>query len=347
MRTQSILWWCRLRGKALAHPPPDRPTAAPNMRSGLIALPPPPRQWPPELRPPAAVESARPSPTTTLLGSPAQVSDADLQAGSALSFAMCGGKVVYSDIGPAFQHFEWVRSTHGSAELMGTHNYFKAFFFASGMDEANTDQLGRLHIGPRSVSAHSSDFVQGSPVGREPVTPTPLPRDASAVVKPGPSSCVARPTSLKVSPSAMKQSSATRLRAIQESFHAPLKPPPPEKKQASLARLVAIQGSLLERMQQQQQQKKAEAAKQEKPAVLKQEKPVVVKQETPGTVLSKGKAKAEAGYESDDFYVDNDDNFAHLVENWTPGVNTYIHQGQPPYEERFDPHFENQPGDNF
>ncbi|KAJ7865976.1 hypothetical protein B0H13DRAFT_2352714 [Mycena leptocephala] len=265
---------------------------------------------------PAAVESARPSPTTTLLGSPAQVSDADLQAGSALSFAVRGGEVVYSDIGPAIQHFEQVRSTHGAAELMGTHNYFKAFFFASGMDEANADQLGHLHIGLRSVSAHSSDFVQGFPVGREPVTPTPLPRDASAVVKPGPSRVTSR-----------------TVEAV-----------PPEKKQALLARLVAIQGSLLKRTQ---QQKKAKAAKQGKPAVLKQEKPVVVKQETPGTVLSKGKAKAEAGYEGDDFYVDDDDNFAHLVENWTPEVDTYIHQGQPPYEERFDPHFENQPGDNL
>jgi hypothetical protein len=45
--------------------------------------------------------------------------------------------------------------------------------------------------------------------------------------------------------------------------------------------------------------------------------------------------------------VDDDDDFAHLVENWTPEVDTYIHQGQPPYEERFDPRFENQPGDNL
>ncbi|KAJ7913426.1 hypothetical protein B0H13DRAFT_2326280 [Mycena leptocephala] len=331
------------------------------------------------------------APTTPMATrtAPAAVSDAHLQAGSTLSFAVSGGEVVYSDIGPAFQHFERVRLTHGAAELMGTHNYFKALFFASGMDERNADQLGcnssreritniyewdarrttlastkrftmvngnimvygpyigRLHIGPRSVSAHSSDFVQGSPVGREPVRPTPLPRDASAVVKPGPSSCVARPASLKVSPSAIKQASATRLRAIQESLDAQSKPSLPEKKRVSLARLVAIQGLLLERTQQQQQQKKAEAAKQEKPAVVKQEKPVVVKQETPGTVLGKGKAKVDGGYESDDFYVDDDDDFAYHVENWTPDVDTYIHEGQPPYEERFDPRFENQPGDNL
>ncbi|KAJ7852553.1 hypothetical protein B0H13DRAFT_2359455 [Mycena leptocephala] len=275
--------------------------------------------------------------------SPAQMADAHGQA-DGLNYAVRGGKVVYSAIGLAFEHYERVRLTYGSAELMGTHNYFKAVFFASGLNERDAEKSSLIHAKPRSVSAHSA---QSSPVGRDPVTPTPLPRDAA---KPGPSSSGARPTAVKLSATEKQQASAARLQAIQGSLQGQSKVSPTEKKQASLARLVAIQGSLLQRTQQQQQQKKVDAVQQKAAMPAKQEKQVAVKQEMPGTsgkVLGKGKAKAETGYESDDFYTDDDDDFAHLVESWASNIDTYIHEGQPRYKERFDPRFENQPGDNL
>jgi hypothetical protein len=109
---------------------------------------------------------------------------------------------------------------------MGTHNYFKALFFASGMDEYNAEQMGRLHVESHSVSAQ---FGQGSPGARDPVTPTPRPRDASIVAKPGPSNYGARPKPLNVSPAEKKQASLKRLVAIQESLQAASKPSPAEK----------------------------------------------------------------------------------------------------------------------
>ncbi|KAJ7873784.1 hypothetical protein B0H13DRAFT_2348866 [Mycena leptocephala] len=257
---------------------------------------------------PAAIGSGRPTPTTTLLGSPAQSHLAHSGAGGDLSFAVRGGEVVYSEIGSTFQHFEQVRLVHGSAELMGMHNYFKALFFASGMDEYNAEQMGRLHVESHSISAQ---FGQGSPGARDPVMPTPCPRDASIVAKPGPSNYGACPKPLNVSPAEKKQASLKRLVAIQESLQAASKPSPAEKKESSLKRLVAIQESLLQQTHNPQQLQQ----QQQQPAGVKEEKPVAVKRETPGTVQGKGKAKVNAGYKSGDFYTDDEEDFAHLLED--------------------------------
>ncbi|KAJ7893239.1 hypothetical protein B0H13DRAFT_2339731 [Mycena leptocephala] len=226
----------------------------------------PPRQWPPEpwllgLR--------------TLTLAPPQCSRAD-----GLNYAVRGGEVVYSAIGPAFEHYE------------------RAVFFASGLNERDAEKSSRIHAKPRSVSAHSA---QSSPVGRDPVTPTPLPRDAA---KPGPSSSVAR------------------LQAIQGSLQGQSKVSPAEKKQASLARLVAIQGA-------------AESSHASEAGEAGGGKAGDARDER--EVLGKGKAKAGTGYESDDFYTDDDDDFAHLVESWASNTDTYIHEGQPRYEESSTP----------
>ncbi|KAJ7086906.1 hypothetical protein B0H15DRAFT_950415 [Mycena belliarum] len=63
-----------------------------------------------------------------------------------MHFAVRGCGVVYTSLSSSLQNYQRAAEKYGDASLIATTNYYKAAFFATGMDEWNADQLGELEL---------------------------------------------------------------------------------------------------------------------------------------------------------------------------------------------------------